>query len=41
MMIPRHKFLASSSSGSEVTGLVLSTGIAAVDCRDLAFEVNR
>lgn len=41
MMIARHIFLASSSSGSEATGLVLSIGISAVDCRDLAFEVDR
>ena len=41
MMIARHIFLASSSSGSEATGLVLSTGISAVYRRGLAFEVDR
>jgi hypothetical protein len=40
MMIARHIIFASSSSVSEATGLGLLTGIAAVDRRGLAFEID-
>jgi hypothetical protein len=38
MMFVRHMILASSSSGSEATGLGLSTDIAASDPCGLALE---
>jgi hypothetical protein len=41
MKIASHVTCASSSSGSEATGLVLSTGIAAMYRRGLAFEIDR
>jgi hypothetical protein len=41
MMIARHMIFTSLSSTSEATGVALSTGIAAVDRRDSAFEIDR
>jgi hypothetical protein len=41
MMIALHMTFVSSSSGSEATGLVLSTGIASMYRRGLAFEIDR
>jgi hypothetical protein len=39
MMIALHMIFV--SSGSEATGLVLSTGIASMYRRGLAFEIDR
>jgi hypothetical protein len=42
MMIARHMIFTSLSSISEATGVtLLSTGMAAVDRRGLAFEIDR
>jgi hypothetical protein len=41
MMIALYMTFASWSSGSEATGLVLSTGIAAMYRCVLAFEIDR
>jgi hypothetical protein len=41
MMIALHMIFVSSSSGSKATGLVLSTGIASMYRRGLAFEIDR
>jgi hypothetical protein len=41
MKIALHMTFASSSSGSEATGLVLSAGIAAMYRRGLALEIDR